>query len=213
MRDVFLALVSGATLCLPEDKIERDAEATLKWLRNAKISIVHTVPTLAQMWLGSHAETSLLDLSRVFFAGEPLKDALVHQWREHFPHCQIVNLYGPTETTMAKCFYAVPEQIFPGIQPVGCPLPQTQALVINKVGQLCGIGEPGEIVLRTPFRTLGYINAPEDNSRKFVKIRSAKMNRIWCITPVIRDVIDLMVSLIFSVALMIKSRYAGIASS
>ena len=33
-------------------------------------------------------------------------------------------------------------------------LPDTWALVLNKADQLCGIGEPGEIVIRTPFRTL-----------------------------------------------------------
>src|ERR1044072_4245394 len=69
---------------------------------------------------------------------------------------------------MAKCFYQVPENPLPGVQPVGSPLPQTQALVLNKNGQLCGIGEPGEIVLRTPFRTLGYLNAAEENAKRFV---------------------------------------------
>ena len=169
LRDIFLALVSGGTLCLPEDNLQLHAEATLDWLREERISIVHTVPTLAQTWLSSSAVTELPDLRRVFFAGEPLKDSLVHAWREHFPVCQIVNLYGPTETTMAKCFYKVPETVLPGIQPVGSPLPQTQALILNPAGQLCGIGEPGEIVIRTPFRTFGYINAPEENTKKFVK--------------------------------------------
>ncbi|MCC6499597.1 MAG: amino acid adenylation domain-containing protein [Anaerolineales bacterium] len=170
LRDIFLVLVSGATLCLPEDNIELDAEATLKWLGRNRISIIHTVPALAQMWLGGHAAESYLpELRWVFFAGEPLKDSLVHQWRKYFPECQIVNLYGPTETTMAKCFYQIPSQIHQGIQPVGAPLPQTQALIINKAGRLCGIGEVGEIVIRTPFRTLGYINAPEENARKFFR--------------------------------------------
>ena len=40
---------------------------------------------------------------------------------------------------------------------------------MNDHNQLCGINEPGEIVLRTPFRSLGYINAPEDNRKRFVK--------------------------------------------
>ncbi len=170
LRDIFLALVSGGTLCLPEDNIQLDANATLSWLQQVRVSLIHTVPTLAQTWLGtSSADLFLPDLRRVFFAGEPLKDSLVHAWREHFPECQIINLYGPTETTMAKCFYQVPEIVLPGIQSVGSPLPQTQALILNPSGQLCGIGEPGEIVIRTPFRTFGYINAPEENVRKFVK--------------------------------------------
>ena len=48
------------------------------------------------------------------------------------------------------------------------PLPQTQALVLNAAGQPCGIGEPGEVILRTPFRTLGYINAPQEMRARFV---------------------------------------------
>ena len=34
-------------------------------------------------------------------------------------------------------------------------------------GLLCGIGETGEIVLRTPYRSLGYLNLPEENQRRF----------------------------------------------
>ncbi len=168
LRDIFLALVSGATLCFPEDDIVLDVEETLTWLQQARISIVHTVPTLAQTWLGDvPTGISLPHMRWIFFAGEPLMDTLVQRWRASFPQGHIVNFYGPTETTMAKCFYLVPENPPPGIQPVGFTLPQTQALVINKNGQLCGVGESGEIVLRTPFRTLGYINANEENLKKF----------------------------------------------
>ena len=105
----------------------------------------------------------------MFFAGEPLTDALVRRWREAFPQAgRIVNLYGPTETTLAKCFYLVPSEPLPGVQPIGGPLPETQALVMRDGRQLCGIGEPGEIVIRTPFRSLGYVNAPADNRERFV---------------------------------------------
>ncbi len=66
---------------------------------------------------------------------------------------------------MAKFYYRVATDPLPGVQPVGYPLPQTQALVLNN-NQLCGIGEPGEIVIRTPFRTLGYINGINE---RFIK--------------------------------------------
>jgi thioesterase domain-containing protein/acyl carrier protein len=52
---------------------------------------------------------------------------------------------------------------------VGVPLPETQALVLSSDNQLCGVGEAGEIVLRTPFRSLGYINASEESQKCFVK--------------------------------------------
>jgi acyl-coenzyme A synthetase/AMP-(fatty) acid ligase len=105
----------------------------------------------------------------VFFVGEPLTDALVCQWRSDFGNAaEIINLYGPTETTLVKCFYRVPLDVRPGVQPVGSPIPQTQALVLAHDQQLCGINESGEIVLRTPFRSLGYINAPEESRQRFV---------------------------------------------
>jgi thioesterase domain-containing protein/acyl carrier protein len=32
----------------------------------------------------------------------------------------------------------------------------------------CGVGEPGEIAIRTPFRSLGYLNAPDENAKRFI---------------------------------------------
>lgn len=157
LRDVFLPLTCGASICLPNDQ---DFSDIFNWVENNQVSVLHIVPTLAQSCLDNvRGDASLRRLRWVFMAGEPLADTLVHKWRSTFPQSgQIINLYGPTETTMAKCFFEVPDNILPGIQPVGYPIDQTQALVLSKSGRCCGIGEPGEIVIRTPFRSLGYIN-------------------------------------------------------
>lgn len=165
LRDIFLPLTSGATLCLPQA-----AADVLSWLEREQITLLHAVPTLAEAWLrAATRRVSLSALRWVLFAGEPLTETLINRWRETFPESgEIVNLYGPTETTLAKCFYRIPEEVPPGIQPVGWPLPQTQALVVSANGQLCGIGEPGEIVIRTPFRSLGYMNAPEEMRKRFI---------------------------------------------
>ncbi len=171
LRDIFLPLTSGATLCLPEASDDLTPTRILSWLERQQISLLHTVPSLAQSWLANLPPgVSLNTLRWVFFAGEPLPEKLVRHWRKVFPEAgEIVNLYGPTETTLAKCYYQVPVDILSGVQPIGSPLPETQALVLGENNQLCGIGEPGEIVLRTPFRSKGYINASEENQRRFVK--------------------------------------------
>ncbi len=167
LRDIFVALVSGATLCLPE--AELSTHAVLAWLEQARISVLHTVPTLMQAWLARTPETATLrQLRWVFLAGEPLPDTLVQHWRATFPQAgELINLYGPTETTLAKCCYRVPDPPTPGIQPVGQALPDTQALVMSRAGHLCGIGEAGEIVLRTPFRTDGYLQEANGDSQAF----------------------------------------------
>ena len=164
LRDVFLPLTSGATLVLPVD----DGD-TLGWLDRDAITTIHTVPAVAETWLLARPSgVTLKALRRVFFAGEPLTDVLVRRWREAFPRCEIVNLYGPTETTLAKCFYRVPLDPRPGVQPLGHALPHAQALVLTPERALCGVGEPGEIAIRTPFRSRGYLNAREEEARRFV---------------------------------------------
>lgn len=171
LRDIFLPLISGATLCLPIAESNLSGNFILSWLEREQISLLHTVPALAQSWLiDKPVGISLKALRWVFFAGEPLTETLVNLWREAFPESgKIVNLYGPTETTLAKCFYIVPEKMSAGIQPIGLSLPETQALILNENNQLCSIGESGEIVLRTPFRSLGYINDPIETQKRFSK--------------------------------------------
>ena len=172
LRDIFLPLVSGATLLIPQDTEDLGFEKIIPWIKEEKITGIHTTPSIARWWL-AHAkeEHPLPNLRHVFFAGEPLTDTLVCQWRKTFPGpAEIINLYGPTETTLAKCFYRVPsnEKLRVSTQPAGYPLPQTQVLIMRSGSQLCGVGELGEIVIRTPFRSLGYLNAPEEQRARFL---------------------------------------------
>jgi amino acid adenylation domain-containing protein len=164
LRDVFLALTSGATLVLPA----ADDTDTLRFLDRERVTMTHTVPSVAESWLhGKPDDVSLAQFRCVFFAGEPLTSSLVTRWRSAFPGV-IANLYGPTETTLAKCCYVVPEQPRAGVQPLGRTLPQTQALVLTPSRALCGVGEPGEIAIRTPFRSRGYLNNAGENAKRFI---------------------------------------------
>ncbi|MBE9040090.1 AMP-binding protein, partial [Oscillatoriales cyanobacterium LEGE 11467] len=169
LRDVFLALTSGATLYLPATENRLDPRQILPWLEREKITLIHTVPSLVRSWLRDVSPgVTLRSLRKIFFAGEPLSDRLVGQWRERFPEAgEIINLYGPTETTLAKCYYRVPDSPNPGIQPIGFSLPNTQTLILAEDRRLCEVGEPGEIVLRTPFCSLGYLNPSEDDRYRF----------------------------------------------
>ena len=170
LRDVFLPLISGATLCIPPGDGLLDPGQILPWMAVEKVSVLHTVPAIAETWLMEVPEGVCLESLRwVFFAGEPLTDSVVKRWHDSISSaCCIVNLYGPTETTLAKFFYIVPGEVRVGVQPVGIPLPQTQGLILSDTGQIGGVGEPGEIVIRTPFRTNGYLNNLEEQAKRFI---------------------------------------------
>jgi amino acid adenylation domain-containing protein len=169
LREVFLPLTSGASLCLPESEAEFEGGRVLPWLDREQVSILHTVPTLARSWIADAPRgVHLTHLRYVFFSGEALTGRLVRRWREAFPDSgEVVNFYGPTETTMIKCAFRIPAEISEGVQSIGKPLPQTQALVLSDRRRLCGIGEVGEIAIRTPYGTRGYINDAEGNRNRF----------------------------------------------
>ncbi|GAA2425110.1 amino acid adenylation domain-containing protein [Streptomyces glaucus] len=173
LRDTFLALVVGATVVVPEASDELGGKAVFRWLERERVTVLHAAPTVLQTWLLDAPEEVRLDALRLTFcAGEPLKAALVENIRARCPRTEVVNLYGPTETTLAKFFHRVPDGPLPPVLPVGTPLPQTQGLVLRGSGAdtvLCGVGEPGEIVIRTPFRTFGYLDDQRSTDASFVR--------------------------------------------
>jgi amino acid adenylation domain-containing protein len=170
LNDLFTPLTSGAALCLPDGGTNLSGRDVLRWLERERISFLHTLPSVAEGWLRDLPDgVTLRRLRHLFFAGEPLAGALVRSWRDAFPDMgRIVNLYGPTETTLAKAWYPVPASLRVGSQPVGLALPQCQILILSESSGLCGIGETGEIAIRTPFRTRGYVDAPREQATRFV---------------------------------------------
>jgi acyl-coenzyme A synthetase/AMP-(fatty) acid ligase/acyl carrier protein len=112
----------------------------------------------------------LAHLRHVLLAGEPLYGADVQRWRDLMgTRTELVNVYGPSETTLAKAFYRIPETDLDAgrMVPVGRPLPDT-ALLIIKDGELCDPGEIGEVYIRTPFMSRGYIGDPAMTAERFV---------------------------------------------
>ncbi|WP_191134034.1 non-ribosomal peptide synthetase [Streptomyces sp. col6] len=169
LRDVWLPLTSGGTLHLLDDPAEVRGDHVVPLLRARKVTRLHLVPTLAKSWLATTEPTPLPGLRSVFFAGEPLSDTLVERFRRHFPgEYDVLNFYGPSETTQTKIFYRVPGRPEPGVQPIGRPLPETAITLVNAAGVPCGVGEPGEILIRTPFGTKGYINNREAQTERFI---------------------------------------------
>ncbi len=169
LRDLFLPLTSGATLCLPGDDVLQEADRIMEWLSVEGITILHTVPSLASFWLSSsNAPQGGIVLRATLFAGEPLPAKLVRNWRR-LPGKKghIFNLYGPTETTLAKACFKVGGNPSPGTQPIGSAIPGSQLLILNPSDQLCGPREPGEIVIRTPYRSNGYLIGDPRDKRFF----------------------------------------------
>ncbi len=170
LREIFLPLTCGGVIVIPAFLHNvHSADEILTWLDEQKITVIHTTPSVISHWLRFQKSfTNLKHLRWIFFVGEPLTDMLVNHWRETYPNCRagIVNLYGLAETTMAELFYRVPNPPISGIQPLGYPIPGTQGLILQQ-DKLCKTGEVGEIMLRTPYHSLGYIDDQLENHCAF----------------------------------------------
>lgn len=156
LRDLFTPLSAGATICVPPADVATRTGGVMGWLKNAGITAVHTVPSLAARWAAAGPATVGSELRLTFFAGEPLPAAAVEQWRQCFDRTRVVNLYGPTETTLAKFWHDVTTPV-PGVQPVGRPLPDTELRLVDD-----------EVWISTAYATTGYLNAPDEQRARFV---------------------------------------------
>jgi acyl-CoA synthetase (AMP-forming)/AMP-acid ligase II len=52
--------------------------------------------------------------------------------------------------------------------PIGGAIPSAQATILSEALRPCGLGELGEICIRTPFSTFGYLADPLESATRFV---------------------------------------------
>ncbi|MFC4908107.1 non-ribosomal peptide synthetase [Actinomadura gamaensis] len=164
LRDVFTPLVSGACLHLPVDPAMRggDASLPLPWLHDEAITMLHTVPSLASAAMVVWPNARPLEhLRLLFIAGEPLSGRLVERLRALAPNADVVNLYGTSECTMVQTHHRVPPSFDArdgANVPAGTGVPDVDVLVVTRGGTLCAPGEVGEVLIRSPHATLGYLD-------------------------------------------------------
>jgi amino acid adenylation domain-containing protein len=171
LRDMFVPLCTGGTSCVPTDgEVLLDGERLLQWIDTSGITLVHCVPSLFRSLLPFAGAVPLHALRHVLLAGEPVLLEDVRRWSAAYgDRIQLVNLYGPSETTMTKFVYWIKsgDQHRRAI-PIGKPIDGARALVLNDDGRPARQGLVGEIYIRTPYMSLGYYKDPEATARSFV---------------------------------------------
>lgn len=173
LRDVFVPLTAGGTVCVPPSPdTVMDGSRLAEWIDQSRVSLVHCTPSVFRSVLGQPLQPSQFqELRHVLLAGEPLLPGDVARWYDVFgSRIELVNLYGPTETTMTKLFHRIrPEDARARTIPVGRPMPGAKAIVVDEQGRPCPPGKLGEIYIRTRAMTLGYWNQPELTREVFIQ--------------------------------------------
>ncbi|WP_420127104.1 non-ribosomal peptide synthase/polyketide synthase [Longimicrobium sp.] len=168
-RDVFTPLQLGAAVVAPLPDETGTPGYLARWMREAGITVAHLTPAMGQV-LADAAEGERIDsLRRAFFVGDVLRRGDVQRLAALAPNLRVINYYGSTETQRAVSYHVVdPDAEQKEIIPLGRGIPGVQLLVCNAAGALAGIGEVGEIWMRSPHLAAGYLNDPALAAERFL---------------------------------------------
>ncbi|MBV6824622.1 amino acid adenylation domain-containing protein [Pseudomonas sp. PD9R] len=169
-RDVFTPLSIGAKVVVPAQTTVIDPGALAAWLHQHAISIIHLTPPLGKLIeTGAKISGSRFHALRyLFWGGDALSNTLYEQIRVIAPNATSVNFYGTTETPQAMAYYQVDPDANNARIPLGKGIEGAQLLLVNETNQLVGEGEVGEILIRSPYLSMGYWGDTTQTREKFV---------------------------------------------
>jgi amino acid adenylation domain-containing protein len=172
LRDVFAPLLAGGVVSIPAvTDLLLEAEALREWIDKQGIGLIHCVASLFRLLTSASLTAAhFKELKYILLAGEKINPTDLIPWYRVFgERIQLVNCYGPTETTMSKVYYLIrPEDVHRERIPIGKPIRGARVIILDGQRNLCDELEPGEIYIRTPFRSCGYYKAPELNEKHFI---------------------------------------------
>ena len=159
MFELALALLSGATLCLPEEKDVVPGPQLTRRLQEWEITTLTITPSA----LAALPAAEFPKLRNIIAAGEACSGELVAKWssgRNFF------NAYGPTETTIwAACELCRPAEPDPAI---GRPIVNTQVRVLDEQLRPAPVNVAGDLYIGGEGLARGYLNLLAMTAEKFL---------------------------------------------
>lgn len=164
--EIWGALLNGLRLVLVDKMTILDESALAQAIERHGVTM---------MWLTSPLFTQLAEKNPELFrpvrtllvGGDVLSPKHIYRVREASDPITIINGYGPTEnTTFTACYEIAGER--PGSIPIGKPIANSTAYVVNAFGKLQPIGIPGELWAGGDGVARGYLNRSDLTAEKFI---------------------------------------------
>ncbi|HSY25503.1 MAG TPA: amino acid adenylation domain-containing protein [Polyangiaceae bacterium] len=113
---------------------------------------------------------ALAGLRQLLIGGEALSVGHVRRAQAALPETQIINGYGPTETTTFACCYSIPRPVPDDARsiPIGHPIRDTRVYIVDSELRLVPPGEVGELLIGGDGVARGYLARPELTAERFL---------------------------------------------
>jgi amino acid adenylation domain-containing protein len=163
------ALLHGAQCVLyPGSKIPSPNELG-EVLHKHKVSTLWLTSSLFNTVI-EEASQALSCVRQLLIGGEAVSVPHVKRALSLLPNTDIINCYGPTESTTFACTYAIPRLLENKITniPIGKPIGNTSVYILDNHLQPVPIGVIGEVHIGGDGLARGYLNRPELTAEKFI---------------------------------------------
>ncbi|MFF9349253.1 amino acid adenylation domain-containing protein [Streptomyces sp. NPDC014734] len=172
--ETWLPLLTGASAHVVSDEVATDVHQLADHISGHGITVVQVVPSLlSELCAAAVTVGGTSVLRRLFVGGEPLPAALAELARETW-HVPCVNLYGPTESTVqvthheARIAALGADGRGEAYLPVGHPVRNVRAYVLDDRLRPVPVGVPGELYVAGAQLARGYAGRPGLTAVRFV---------------------------------------------
>ena len=175
------ALLTGGRTALIEQDVILDARRFVDKITRDQVTTLQVVPSYLEAVLAylERSPRELPHLRYVSVTGEALKAEIAQRWFAAQPRIKLVNAYGLTETsddTNHEIMDRAPEG---GRVPLGRPVSNVHAYVVDEHLALVPLGAPGEIVFSGICVGRGYVNDPERTRQAFTADPHRRGQRLY----------------------------------
>ncbi|WP_328811242.1 non-ribosomal peptide synthetase [Rhodococcus sp. NBC_00294] len=164
--ELFLPLQLGATLVVARPDGHLDVQYLLDQARSHGIAILEFVPSMLELFMSDAGLALPGSLRYLSVGGEALSADLVRRFAASSA-AELDNTYGPTEATVTSTLHRTTDADVRTV-PIGRPIRNTGARVLDSRLHDVPVGVPGELYLTGAQLARGYFGRPDLTADRFV---------------------------------------------
>ena len=167
VEEIYTPLLTGGSVVMPRADEHLDPDRLADLLRRERITLLTLVPSQLSAMQEDGWSPSGTPLRCLFLGGEATDPALLARLPPPGNDFEVVNLYGPTETCDNATWWRWDGRTT-GAMPLGAPVGNTEAYVLDEMLRPAPAGIFGELCLAGDNLAIGYLNRPELSRERFV---------------------------------------------